>query len=155
MSTWDLLHLLFYHGWHKAVYVLLYLEQIWELRSPGCLASMWPIYWKATQALSHTHTIVSSLVPCAVWLLQGHPYCSVASPPAWWQRWVCTHLGSGGSFSLSSLIAKILCDRAFPLSEIAAAVPPMLAPIGVESMFMCHTALGSMNSEWHCRYHRT
>lgn len=44
-----------------------------------------------------------SLMPCAVWLLQGHPYCSVALPPASGQLWevaevVCTCLGSGGRF---------------------------------------------------------
>lgn len=63
------------------------------------------------------------------------------------QRWVCTHLGSGGRFSLSSVIAKLLCNRTSPRSQITSAViiPSVLVPVSVESLITCHATLGSMH----------
>lgn len=63
-----------------------------------------------------------------------------------WQGWVYVYLGSGSRFSLSSAIAKLLCNRTPPPSETSAAIlPPLLTPV-VESVCMCHTALGSVPS---------
>lgn len=63
-----------------------------------------------------------------------------------WRRWVCVCLGSGSRFSLSSAIAKLLCNRTPPPSATSAAILPLLLAPLVGSVCMCHTALGSVPS---------
>lgn len=75
----------------------------------------------------------------------------MALPPASGRLWemeevVLCLLGSGSRFSLSAVIAKLLCNRTSPPSETSAAIlPPLLTPT-VGSVSMCHTALGSVHS---------
>lgn len=151
VSTWDLLHLLFYHGKHKAVCTLLYLEQVWN----SSVLLSWPVY----DPVLETHRLFLTLK------LQDHHFSHMQCDwfrrntltAAWlcfllqasserWQRWVCACLASGSRFSLSSAIAKLLRNRASPPSGTSAAIlPPLLTP-RVGSVCMCRTAPGSVHS---------
>ena len=121
VSTWDLLHLLFYQGWHKAVYILLYLEQVWEFWCPAFPARMWPPQLESHIG-SFSHSLSGGVITdamCTVTasrtaLLQRALRFPLQAVSQSWQRCVCTHLGSGGRFSLSSVTAEQLRKRTFP-----------------------------------------
>ena len=165
VSTWDLLHLLFYHGWHKAVYVLLYLEQVWELRCPAFPASMWPLDWRVTQTLSCTQIIGSSLT---------YAMCSVtASGTPFLQRGLASCFrpsvrdGRGGfalAWDLGAVFPYLLQLLSYCVTGLFSSSSNRNSSCCNTSSSACsyrcreciHAPRSTMKHEqWHHRYHRT